>query len=75
MGAISLESYLTNIYLPHLLRETGMADMISRFDDGNYLFYLIVIIVGVLLAYFGHVLCQRILNKIQGSENNKLIIR
>ncbi len=60
MGTISLESYLTNIYFPHVLRKIGI-----EFDKGNYIFYLIVIVVGILLAYFGHILCQRVLKRIK----------
>lgn len=64
MGGVSLESYLTNIYLPRVLQKLGCTEMLNIVDPYNYLFYFIVISVGILLAYLGHVLSQRLIKSI-----------
>lgn len=65
MGAISLESYLFNIYLPVVLRKIGCKDFLYTFDSGNYVFYLLVIVLGILLAYIANMFCKRIVSEIE----------
>ena len=52
MGAISLESYLTNISLNNLLQTIVPQDSDATILYGRYLEYLIVIVGGVILACF-----------------------
>ena len=47
MGGISLESYLTNIYLSSIFRLFDFGD----YAYGNYLHYTLVILIGIPLAY------------------------
>lgn len=61
LGTISLESYLANVFLPVVFRKTGLFDEIYLIDSRNYLFYAIVILIGVLLAYYSHQLCNKCL--------------
>ena len=64
-GKLSLESYLFNgivgtwiiWYLPNLYE--------SPLNKGHYLSYLIVCVVGTVLAYFVHRICNRVLNRIR----------
>lgn len=63
MGGVSLESYLMNIYLPVVLRKIGYSDLFGNYDPNRYIFYLIVIVGGILLAYWVHLCSQRIINK------------
>ncbi|MBR5076747.1 MAG: acyltransferase [Bacteroidales bacterium] len=63
LGTISLESYLTNIFIPVVLRKIGYLDLMGGFDKGLYLFYFIVVVLGLLLAYWGHQLSSYILNR------------
>ena len=64
MGGVSLESYLTNIYLPVFLRRMGYAEYMKEMDSCNYIFYTIVIVVGISLAYLGHKFSQKIIKSI-----------
>ena len=60
LGGISLESYLMNVvvgswiiaYLPMIYE--------SSINRGNYLHYGLVMILGTLLAYFVHLLCDKL---------------
>ena len=61
MGGVSLESYLSNIYLPVVLRKTGIQEIIYSIDDSNYLYYLLVIILGLIIAYMGSVVSKKTL--------------
>ncbi len=61
MGGVSLESYLSNIYLPVVLRKIGIQEIIHSIDDSNYLNYLLVIIVGLIIAYMGSVVSKKTL--------------
>lgn len=52
MGKISLESYLTNTMLPAFLSYVGLHwfSAYSYLNYGNYLFYALVIIIGIFLS-------------------------
>lgn len=67
MGTISLESYLVNIFLPVVLRKLGFLE-ITNFDSNRYFFYSIVIFVGFVIAYLGHLLSKWILSCCQYYE-------
>ena len=66
MGGISLESYLSNIYLPVVLRKIGIQKIIYSIDDSNYIYYLLVIIIGIIIAYLGSVVSKKILTLLKG---------
>ena len=51
-GTISLESYLTNIYLNSLLRFLIPAYISSSIFNGRYLEYAMVIVLGVIMSYY-----------------------
>lgn len=59
LGAISLESYLTNVYVANFLSYTG----IQKFFNG-YPYYGIVIVVGLILATIVHKAAQPVLIKL-----------
>ena len=63
MGGLSLESYLTNIYLPDLLRYVHLGAL----EYGNYLKYILVVLLGIPLAY-----C---INRISANLVNRIAIR
>lgn len=71
MGTISLESYLMNIYLPVVLRKIGYKDFLSYYDEGNYLFYLTVIVLGILLAFLGHLFSQYVIQRIDSTSTTQ----
>ena len=58
---ISLESYLTNIYLPVVMRKLGIKVFFETIEPRLYLYYLIIIVIGISLAYLGHMASKRIL--------------
>ena len=59
-GKISLESYLTNIYLGALLKGVDFGHV----GYGNYLMYTLVLLIGIPLAY--------IVNKISNKKNKHI---
>ena len=61
LGMISLESYLTNIYLPVVMRKLGIKVFFETIEPRLYLYYLIIIVIGISLAYLGHMASKRIL--------------
>ena len=65
LGTISLESYLANIYLPVVMKKVGIKDFLIVYDERNYIFYTIVICVGLLIANWGHQISNRCLNSIR----------
>ena len=69
LGTISLESYLANIFLPVVLRKTGAMSFLQTFDNGNYVFYMFVVLAGVSIAYVGHVISGKMLNS--ALDNNR----
>lgn len=69
LGTISLESYLANIFLPVVLRKVDVMSFLQTFDSGNYVFYMIVVLAGISIAYVGHIISEKILNSAQ--EVNK----
>ena len=64
LGAISLESYLTNITLNSLLRALAPAYFTSPVFYGHYLEYTVVIVAGLLLAYYVHNVAQVTISKL-----------
>lgn len=52
LGGISLESYLTNICINNMLILLIPTYLSSRLFYGRYLEYLVVIVVGLLLAFY-----------------------
>ena len=64
MGNISLESYLTNIFLPTFFIQSVWIKNYHGLICGNNLGYFLVIIVGVILSYLSHQLSGNILSKI-----------
>lgn len=65
LGTISLESYLANIYLPVVLRKVGFMNYLNNYDKGNYLYYAIVILAGLVIATWGHQISNKILKVIR----------
>ena len=64
LGDISLESYLTNTTLPiYVFMLPVFSKQGGAFSYGNYLAYLVIIVVGLLWAWLVHLLCNRILQK------------
>ena len=64
MGQISLESYLTNTMLPAILSYVGIHwfSEYSYLNYGNYLFYALVIIIGISLSVLVNRACGSIKN-------------
>ena len=60
MGNISLESYLTNIYLNSLLIFLVPSYIHSPLFIGRYLEYALVILLGILMAYVYKILINKI---------------
>ena len=60
LGKISLESYLTNITLKSIL---GVL-IPAYISMSQYLEYAIIVVVGLLLAYYVHNVAKKILSKI-----------
>jgi peptidoglycan/LPS O-acetylase OafA/YrhL len=67
VGKMSLESYLTHITLIDILKVLIPAYIYSPIFYGKYLEYAIIIVVGLLLAYYVHNAAKKILSKILGS--------
>lgn len=49
MGTISLESYLANVFITYALQEFSIFNT-STFDKNHYLFYSLVILLGIFIA-------------------------
>ena len=64
MGGVSLESYLMNIYMPNVLRKIGYMEGMKDIDPNNYLFYFIVIVLGISLAYMANVISKSLIKRI-----------
>lgn len=62
LGNISLESYLTNTTLPSYVFMISVFATGGMLSYGNYLAYLVVIVVGLVWAWLVHVLCNAIIN-------------
>lgn len=60
MGKISLESYLTNIYLPNIFRLFDFGD----YAYGIYLRYTLVVLIGIPLAYLINRVSTRLIVRI-----------
>lgn len=52
IGKISLESYLTNIYINHLLRVLIPSRFNHEIFNGRYLEYSIVVVLGLVIAFY-----------------------
>ena len=64
MGDISLESYLTNVALPSIIALIPFQVANINLNYGNYLFYVLVIILGLTLSVFAKRFSTRVLNKL-----------
>ncbi len=64
VGKMSLESYLTHITLIDLLKVLIPTYISSPIFYGKYLEYAIIIVVGLLLAYYVHNVAKKILSRI-----------
>ena len=64
MGNISLESYLTNVFLPAFFVQAAWIHHYPALCKGNRIGYLLVVVVGIGLAYASHMLSKKILSKI-----------
>ena len=62
MGKISLESYLTNVYFAVLLNQYGHLIIPEKYATGNYIQYLLVVILGVTISYLTNKLSNIISN-------------
>lgn len=60
-GKISLESYLTNIYLNYLLLAIIPSIIASPVFYGRYLEYTIIIVLGLTIAYYGNLLSNKVI--------------
>lgn len=67
MGEISLESYLTNIFLPVVFVHAAWIHNHPILGYGNYIGYLLVIVVGIILSVLVHKLSDRMLSQKQKS--------
>lgn len=63
LGQISLESYLTNITLKSILAALIPTYISSPIFYGKYLEYSVIIVAGLLLAYYVNKIAQKILSK------------
>jgi peptidoglycan/LPS O-acetylase OafA/YrhL len=59
MGNMSLESYLTNIYLGHIIMKSDVITLSGGVKA------IIVIVVGLFTAYIFHELSNKIISKIE----------
>lgn len=64
LGAISLESYLTNTTLPSYVSKIPWDQLPIIINYGNYLGYAIVIVGGIFWAWLIHVVSKPIIQKI-----------
>lgn len=69
LGDISLESYLTNTTLPIYVFMLPVFSKGGLLSYGNYMAYLVVIVVGLLWAWLVHVICNRLLQTKNSSKN------
>ena len=51
MGTVSLESYLANIYLCEIMEQMSIKYFKTEMFNGHYLEYVLIILMGTLLAY------------------------
>lgn len=70
MGKISLESYLTNCFFGVIFMHYGHSIIPENYAKGNYIQYLLVIIMGITVSYFTHKLSNIILNKCTKTSSN-----
>lgn len=61
MGAISLESYLTNAYVGYICRHYICWDALGNINYGHYFEYTIVIIVGVFVAWIANTFYHKLI--------------
>ena len=75
MGHISLESYLTNVFLPWIFIKPKFIYNNHILGYGNYIGYILVIIIGIILSVIVHKISAYIIEKIKENENitNKTI--
>lgn len=64
MGKISLESYLTNVFLPVFFIRAAWIKDHPVLGKGNWIGYLLVAVIGMTLAWLVHQLSNKILSKI-----------
>ncbi len=63
MGIISLESYLANVFVSYFLKEIQMITSGKGLFIGNYFYYILVILLGMLLAILTNKITNYILRK------------
>ncbi len=63
LGKHSLELYLTNSFIPYFLRSFSVWD--ASWNKGNYVYYMIVIISGVLLSQGVYYFSKKIQSRIE----------
>lgn len=67
MGSISLESYLTNIYLCKYIKEIVIKYNNETIFTGHYLDYIAIILLGLFLAYIVNITSHKITSNIKYS--------
>lgn len=70
MGKISLESYLTNVYLGVVLKQYGHLIIPEKYQTGNYIQYLLVVILGIAISYLTNKLSNIISNSCTNISSN-----
>ena len=68
LGSISLESYLTNLTLKSILGTLIPAYFTCPLFYGRYLEYCIVIVAGLFLANYVHIIAQKIISRLPVSS-------
>lgn len=70
MGKISFESYLTNVYLGVVLKQYGHLIIPEKYQTGNYIQYLLVVILGIAISYLTNKLSNIISNSCTNTSSN-----
>lgn len=68
LGMISLESYLTNIYIGDILNHKKWIICGWDLSYGHYLEYSFVIILGLIIAYYANIVSKKILIQIGNTK-------
>ena len=68
LGMISLESYLTNIYIGDILNHKKWIICGWDLSYGHYLEYSVVIILGLIIAYYANIVSKKILIQIGNTK-------
>lgn len=68
LGMISLESYLTNIYIGDILNHKKWIICGWDLSYGHYLEYSVVIVLGLIIAYYANIVSKKILIQIGNTK-------